>query len=503
MRRFVLALSLACCASAQVPIANPGFEQDTAGVPTGWFMPKPGADAGFKAEVTAENCRTGAHCALLTGVANPPPSVFGNLMQTLSAAGYALRRIRLRAAIRVEGADTQAQMWLRLDRADNGTAFLDNMGTRPVKSSEWKTYDIETNVPEDAARMALGVMIFGPGKAWIDDFNLETLDEIRKEPPEAPRPIMSRGLIDLTAFTRLYGYVRFFHPSDRAAGTDWETFAIAGVRRVEGAPSDADLIVRLRDLFQPVAPTVQIWATGKRPPAQAVTRGPEIVRYQHKGVGLPSSLMPTNNIYSSEHVRKPAAGQPMPKPFEAQIVSGISVSVPVALYADSGGTLPHIPGDTHNLLYERTAEDRSDKAGRGGDCLECLPAFLPLLRCREDGLGGGVAEGAVRRGGQYGRGRFRGYAAAAGGGIEGRPWQRHVAACEAFYSSSSDAGLGGRAVHRDAGTEGEIGRHCGVGPGVEDRRQAYRSGFRRSQGVDLRRHCAVDCVAVGYRSAPM
>ena len=86
MRRFVLALSLACCASAQVPIANPGFEQDTVGVPTGWFMPKPGADAGFKAEVTAENCRTGAHCALLTGVANPPPSVFGNLMQTLSAA---------------------------------------------------------------------------------------------------------------------------------------------------------------------------------------------------------------------------------------------------------------------------------------------------------------------------------------------------------------------------------------------------------------------------------
>jgi hypothetical protein len=70
----------------------------------------------------------------------------------------------------VEGAKTQAQRWLRLDRADGSMAFLDNMGSRPVSSTEWKTYDIDTSVPEDAAAMALGVIRFGAGKAWIERF---------------------------------------------------------------------------------------------------------------------------------------------------------------------------------------------------------------------------------------------------------------------------------------------------------------------------------------------
>jgi hypothetical protein len=33
-----------------------------------------------------------------------------------------------------------------------------------------------------------------------------------------PRPLTDQGLTNLTALTRLIGYVRFFHPSDQAAG---------------------------------------------------------------------------------------------------------------------------------------------------------------------------------------------------------------------------------------------------------------------------------------------
>ena len=49
---------------------------------------------------------------------------------------------------------------------------------------------------------------------------------------EPPRPVTERELTNLTAFAKLYGYVRFFHPSDQAANTDWEDFAIEGVRKV-------------------------------------------------------------------------------------------------------------------------------------------------------------------------------------------------------------------------------------------------------------------------------
>ena len=53
-----------------------------------------------------------------------------------------------------------------------------------------------------------------------------------------PRPLTSQGLTNLTALTRLIGYVRFFHPSDQAAGlanADWDALAMAGIERVEAA----------------------------------------------------------------------------------------------------------------------------------------------------------------------------------------------------------------------------------------------------------------------------
>jgi hypothetical protein len=33
---------------------------------------------------------------------------------------------------------------------------------------------------------------------------------------------------NLNAFAKAYGYVKYFHPSDEASGTDWNRFAIYG-----------------------------------------------------------------------------------------------------------------------------------------------------------------------------------------------------------------------------------------------------------------------------------
>jgi len=361
MNRACLSLFLAAAAFAQTKLANPGFEQGELGsVPTGWFLPPVTASAGFGAKAVDRNCRTGARCAMLTGVDNPPENMFGNLIQSLPADGYTLRRIRLRAAMRVEGTNTRAQMWLRLDRADNSMAFLENMGARPVTSSEWKSYDIEATVPQDASRIVIGIMLFGPGNAWVDDVTLDILEEVHVDKPEPARPLTPQGLTNLTAFARLYGYVRFFHPSDQAALTDWEAFAIDGVRAVEGAASLADLQPRLEKLFQPIAPTVQIFPSDRRPAPPAVQPAAEIIRYRHNGVGLPTSAL-SYNIYKSERVKGPANAAPMPEPFAAELVPGLSVSVPLALFVDSEGTLPRAPKPGEPLLYERQAEDRATR----------------------------------------------------------------------------------------------------------------------------------------------
>jgi len=59
--------------------------------------------------------------------------------------------------------------------------------------------------------------------------------------------------------------VRYFQPSD-AAETDWEKFAIYGARKVRNAASRAELRADLEALFEPIAPTVQLYQTGSEPP---------------------------------------------------------------------------------------------------------------------------------------------------------------------------------------------------------------------------------------------
>src|SRR5262249_17306808 len=103
---------------------------------------------------------------------------------------------------------------------------------------------------------------------------------------EAPRPLSQRGLINLNAFARLYGLVRFFHPSDEAAAADWNALALAGVQRVETARSSNELAASLRLVFGPVAPSLDIYVTSRPAGRELPTRPAEAVsaiRWHHVG----------------------------------------------------------------------------------------------------------------------------------------------------------------------------------------------------------------------------
>lgn len=106
---------------------------------------------------------------------------------------------------------------------------------------------------------------------------------------------------NLRAFARLYGYVRYFHPSDEAAGLDWEAFAVHGAGRVRDAADPDELRRRLGELVGSVAPTVRIYTDREPPPALPPeltpddTAGLRVVAWQHLGVGLGN----TNNVYRS------------------------------------------------------------------------------------------------------------------------------------------------------------------------------------------------------------
>jgi C-terminal processing protease CtpA/Prc len=195
------------------------------------------------------------------------------------------------------------------------------------------------------------------------------------------RELSARGRDNVVAFARLTGYVRFFHPSDEGARTDWDQFTIRGMQAVEAAPDAEGLIRTLNGLLRPVAPTVVVYRTGSAPPAPAPppsspTLG--VVYWHHFGLGTGSQ----HDVYRSVRRRLAAPGGqppafdfvvnqmgtevgtratsyrdsvPVPdprRPLQVNLGGGVSANVPLAVYttreglADSVQAARRPPDDT-------------------------------------------------------------------------------------------------------------------------------------------------------------
>jgi len=291
-------------------VVNGDFEAATVGqVPAGWTLPPAAAEAGYTAAAVEEGAHSGQRAAVLRRDAEGRG--FGNLMQSLDAAPFRGKVVRLRAAVRAEPALPWggAHLWLRVDRAGGRRGFFDNMSERPIRSAEWGEYEIVGDVAEDAETLNLGLMLRGSGRVFVDDVTLEVLGA-RGAGDRPPAPLSARGVDNLTAFAHLYGYVRFFHPSDEAAAADWQQVALAGVEHVESATDAADLARRLEDVFRPLAPTLRVWPRGveregaEAPPAEPRQSAGTWIAWRHDGVEL--STRP--NIYTSQRVPVAAAG---------------------------------------------------------------------------------------------------------------------------------------------------------------------------------------------------
>jgi len=110
---------------------------------------------------------------------------------------------------------------------------------------------------------------------------------------------------NLRAFTKLYGYVKYFHPSDEASQIHWHKFAVYGAEKVKNAKSHQDLKALLEELFLPIAPTIRIYLSGEKPADLAKhfpedTTGLKVVTWQHKGVGFGKA----RSIYQSIRLNK-------------------------------------------------------------------------------------------------------------------------------------------------------------------------------------------------------
>ena len=184
----------------------------------------------------------------------------------------------------------------------------------------------------------------------------------------APSPLHGQQEVEnLVAFARLYGVARYFYPGDAALSLDWNRFAVHGVQRVREARDPADLQARLRELFTPLGPGIEIAA--KLPPAPP--RGAEdasLVSWRYIGAGL--STM--RSVYAAMRTNRDNAPQTrarIPDPpiagsaLDLRLARGLNARVALALTDSQAKTPPQTLASLRLALSRGAEPTGSDWVG--------------------------------------------------------------------------------------------------------------------------------------------
>ncbi len=318
---------------------NLDFEVGEIGnVPESWASPS--QQGGYTVLLTDEKPKRGRLCVEIakTERGSFGKAPFGNVMQIIDARPFRGKRLRFTGWARTRSvfadwlrmSTSRAQAWMRVDRSLGTIGFLDNMQDRPIRSSNWTRFEIIGDIANDAEHLNLGLILQGKGKAWLDDLQIEVLGDggIGNQPASQLTP---RQLDNIIALTRLIGYVRFFHPTKTVARTNWNLFTINAVRHVENANSASELAQLLNDVFNPVAPSIQIDVSGSNlnlPTSMVKDLANSKVRFwQHQGVNLDGS----RRMYTSKQRIGSNAHVSLLEPIRASLEGGVVALIPTTV----------------------------------------------------------------------------------------------------------------------------------------------------------------------------
>ncbi len=182
-----------CLTTADLGMSKPLLAQapnQTDQAPAGWSLTGSNP-ASYQTGVDRATTHEGRPSAYLQSTA-PAVNGFGTLMQSIDAASYAGKRIRLRASVESQDVTSWAGMWMRVDKQKTAVAF-DNMQDRAITGTHaWNTYDVVLDVPQDATTISFGVLLTGGGKVWINHVTLEPVGNEVKVTASAssPKPLL-------------------------------------------------------------------------------------------------------------------------------------------------------------------------------------------------------------------------------------------------------------------------------------------------------------------------
>lgn len=182
---------------ASVPLVNAGFESTRPGklgTPEGWWGVQHAGPPSYTFSLDTKHKQSGERSLK---VENIGPEPFGSIYQTVDATPFRGRSLRFAAWIRTEG--TTGNRW----GAGAGLMLHSMRGGYPLDVAQmrkdavggttgWTRYEIALKIPVGADQIEVGLNLFGPGIAWLDDAALDVVEPAKQadlpdQPPPAPR----------------------------------------------------------------------------------------------------------------------------------------------------------------------------------------------------------------------------------------------------------------------------------------------------------------------------
>ena len=153
------------------PPAGPGRAGWRDRPPVGWRKTPVEAER-FRYSLETEQPFAGARAARIDGTPLAEGQV-ASLSQSIDAGPYRGRRVRLTAQVRHEAVVEWAHAWLTVrDTAQQPIDLKRYPAARRPGTIDWRPFEIELDVPEEAMTIAFGFVLVGPGTLWVDEVAL-------------------------------------------------------------------------------------------------------------------------------------------------------------------------------------------------------------------------------------------------------------------------------------------------------------------------------------------
>ncbi len=152
-------------------------------IPDGWWKIENDNKDSYSFGIDKEISYEGSKSAFIVSVEEKIEG-FATLMQSVDAAPFIGKKIKMTGFAKSENIEGWAGFWLRID----GEAKVegewperlgfDNMEDRPIKgTTNWTKYEIIMDVPNESVELLYGPILSGKGKLWIDNISFQEVTD--------------------------------------------------------------------------------------------------------------------------------------------------------------------------------------------------------------------------------------------------------------------------------------------------------------------------------------